>query len=89
MNKDMMQAPAWNGPANMVNTLHFSDGATLDCILIPVEGEHGTTWTWAAAREGEAPDCWHDDTMWGVNENGLPSQQPVGWSLPPTPKEHD
>jgi hypothetical protein len=34
---------------------------------------------WIAWVEDAHPVCWHDATCWASNENGEPSDPPVGW----------
>ena len=42
---------------------------------------------WVAADEGDHPDCWTDGVCWGSNENYLPSDPLVSWSVTPPNKE--
>jgi hypothetical protein len=43
---------------------------------------------WAFTHEEqEPPPCWTDGICWQVNEDGVPSVQPVRWRpLPPPPE---
>lgn len=71
--------PMSEAPADRSITLFMPDGAQFVAHLIPVEGDSGTVWTWAAAYEGTAPADWCDGCCWAINSDGVPSTQPVGW----------
>jgi len=44
-----------------------------------VEGENGSVFAWAEAKEDTAPACWSDGICWAVNADLQPSDPPVAW----------
>jgi hypothetical protein len=67
-------------PSDRSILLHLADGACFAAHMVPVHGEGGTNWVWAAADENEAPEDWCDGICWARNSAGQPSTRPIGWS---------
>lgn len=47
------------------------------------ENHQGECGAWCAWSENMIPPSWTDAVCWGVNEAGVPSDQPVAWMPPP------
>lgn len=88
---DPQEGPAWrpieSAPRDCSHVLILTRGrwAFEAYFGESVEGEDGECWTWAAVHEGIHPPCWSGGLRWSVNEDGEPSDPPIGWMPLPAP----